>query len=505
MPADRGTILLTGATGYIGGLLLRRLQDADRPLRCLTRRPHKLASQISGNTEVVAGDVLDPQSLAVAMSGVETAYYLVHSMTTAEDFQALDRRAASNFAVAARHAGVARIIYLGGLGGGDDLSDHLASRHEVGRILRGSGVATIELRASIVIGSGSASFEALRDLVERLPAIPTPTWSRTAAQPIAVEDVLEYLVAAKTLDPERSAIYEIGGSDRTSYVHVMREYARLRNLRRPMIRIPLISPRASRVFLAALTPKYAQVVGAMIGSLRNATIVHDAAAREAFAIEPRGLREAIERTLAAEDRAFAETHWSEGLTPPSERGLGGVRFGRRRVSSRVVPVNRRADSAFAPIERIGGSTGWYALNWFWRLRGFLDVLRGGVGLRRGRRHPEQLQVGDAVDSWRVEQLEPGRRLLLASEMKLPGRLWLQFEIQPEGERSKIRQTTVFDPAGYLGLAYWYMLYPVHKAIFRAMLHGLRRATTQRAPETSRAHASTSRHPLRGVARLPTKS
>ena len=476
MPADRDTILVTGATGYIGGLLLQRLQTGEGHLRCLARRPHELASKLSGGTEVVAGDVLDPASLAVAMRGVQTGYYLVHSMNAAEDFQELDRRAASNFAEAARHAGVARIIYLGGLGSGDDLSEHLASRHEVGRILRSSGVATIELRASIVIGSGSASFEALRDLVDRLPAIPTPAWSKTAAQPIAVEDVIEYLVAAKAAEPKRSTVYEIGGSDRTSYVEVMREYARLRNLRRPMIRIPLISPRAARPFLAALTPRYAQVVGAMVGSMRNATIAHDTAAREAFAIEPRGLREAIERTLAAEDRTFAETHWSETITPPEESRVGGIRLRRRRVSSRAVPVNRRADGAFAFIERIGGSTGWYALNWFWRLRGLLDELRGGVGLRRGRRHPHRLRVGDAVDFWRVEQLEPGRRLLLAAEMKLPGRLWLQYEVQPKDEGSQIRQTTVFDPAGYVGLAYWYLLYPVHTTIFRAMLHGLRRAT-----------------------------
>ena len=476
MPVRRETILLTGATGYIGGLLLPRLQQADGYLRCLTRRPRELSSRVTERTQVLAGDVLDPASLAAAMQGVNTGYYLVHSMGASGDFRELDRRAAANFADAARDAGVARIIYLGGLGSGDDLSEHLSSRHEVGRILRSSGVATIELRASIVIGSGSASFEAVRDLVERLPAIPTPSWSETAAQPIAVEDVIEYLVAAMALRSGRSAIYEIGGGDRTSYAQLMREYARLRNLHRPMVRIPLITPRGSRPFLAALTPKHAQVVGAMMGSLRNATIADDAPAREAFAIEPRGLREAIERTLVAEDRAFAETHWSEALAPAARSRLGGIRFGRRMVSSRVVGVSQRADRAFAPIQRIGGATGWYALDWFWTLRGLLDRMRGGGGLRRGRRHPQQLEVGDAIDFWRVEQFDPGRRLLLAAEMKLPGRLWLQFEVKPEGRGSQIRQTTVFDPAGYLGLAYWYLLYPVHSAIFRAMLRGLRRTT-----------------------------
>jgi len=247
-------------------------------------------------------------------------------------------------------------------------------------------------------------------------------------------------------------------------------------LRRPMIRLPLLTPRGARLFLGALTPRHARVVGAMMGSLRNPTVVVDAAARTTFPIEPRGLREAIELTLAAEDRVFAERYWSETLAPAPAARLGGVRVGRRRVSSRAVRVNRRAASAFVPIQRIGGSTGWYAADWFWRLRGRLDQLRGGVGLRRGRRHPHQLRVGDAIDFWRVERLDPGRRLLLAAEMKLPGRLWLQFEVKPRGDGAQIRQTTVFDPAGYLGLAYWYLLYPVHSTIFRAMLHGLRRAT-----------------------------
>ena len=477
---DRRTILLTGATGYIGGLLLRRLQGADLHLRCLARRPHELVGRIADGAEVLAGDVLDPESLAEAMRGVDTGYYLVHSMSAAGGFEELDRRAALNFADAARRAGVARIIYLGGLGRGDELSEHLASRHEVGQILRSSGVPTIELRASIVIGSGSASFEAVRDLVERLPAIPTPRWSETASQPIAASDVIEYLVAAMALESKRSAIYEIGGSDRTSYAQIMREYARLRHLRRPMLRIPLITPHAARLFLGALTPGYAQVVGSMIASMRNATIVDDATARETFRITPCGLREAIERALVAEDRAFAQRQWSEVFDASSASRIGGLRLGRRRVSSRVARVDARAESAFVPIQRIGGSTGWYALDWFWRLRGRIDKMRGGAGLRRGRRHAHLLRVGDSVDCWRVERFEPGRRLLLAAEMKLPGRLWLQFEVSPDGTGAQIRQTTVFDPAGYVGLAYWFLLYPVHTTVFRAMLRGVRHATTVRS-------------------------
>jgi uncharacterized protein YbjT (DUF2867 family) len=469
-------ILLTGATGHIGSRLLHRLQEEDRPLRCLTRRPQELFSQISGGTQIAVGDVLDSDALVLAMRGVQTAYYLVHSMGAAGDFKELDRHAAANFANAARGAGVARIIYLGGLGSGADLSDHLASRQEVGRILRASGVPTIELRASIVIGPGSTSFEAVRALVERLPAIPAPSWLETTAQPIAVEDAVEYLVAAIALEPGTSAVFEIGGSERMSYAEVMHEYARQRNLRRPIVRIPAVTPRASRRLLGVLTPDHGRIVGAMLDGLRNETVVQDPTAREAFPVEPLGVSGAIERALAAEDRELAETHWAQALASRSRSRLGGTRFGRRVVSSRVVRVHRCAHVAFGPIERIGGANGWYAHDWFWTLRGLLDELRGGVGLRRGRRDPQELRVGDPVDFWRVEQLEPGCRLLLSAEMKIPGRLWLEFEVTPDDEGSRIYQTTVFDPAGYIGRAYWYLSYPVHSNIFRAMLHGLRRAT-----------------------------
>ncbi|MCW3066374.1 MAG: NAD-dependent epimerase/dehydratase [Solirubrobacterales bacterium] len=497
-PDPHKTILLTGATGYIGGRLLHRLQDADRHLRCLTRRPEALAGEIAARAEIVAGDLLDSESLTVAMRGVHTAYYLVHSMGASGDFKELDRLAAANFAGAARDAGVARIIYLGGLGSGDDLSEHLASRHEVGRILHASGIVTIELRASIVIGSGSASFETVRAVVDRLPAIPAPSWVETAAQPIAIEDVIDYLVAANVLESTTSAVFEIGGGDRVSYADVMREYARQRNLRRRMIRMPLVTARASRLLLGVLTPTYGRIASAMVDSLRNETVVRGPIAREAFSIEPRGLAEAIERTLASEDREFAETHWSEALAPTPKSRWGGVPFGRRMVSSRVVRVKRRADQAFVPIQRIGGYTGWYALDWFWSLRGLLDTLRGGTGLRRGRRDPHELRVGDAIDFWRVERFEPGRRLVLAAEMRIPGRLWLEFEVEPDDDGSRIRQTTVFDPAGYVGRAYWYLLYPVHSNVFRAMLRGLRRATfpedTQHSPRRRRAWPASVRTP-----------
>jgi len=476
--------MLTGASGYVGGRLLHRLEGSGRPVRCLTRRPALLRGRVAPDTDVVEGDVLDRASLGAALRGVHTACYLVHSMGGGGDFEDLDRRAALNFAEAACEAGVAQIVYLGGLGHDDDLSPHLASRHEVGRLLRDGGVPTVELRASIVIGSGSASFETVRALVEDLPVIVVPPWVETLAQPIAIEDVIDYLLAAIELEHPVDAVYEIGGADQVTYADVMREYARQRGLRRRVVRAPFITPRASRLLLGLLTPVYGRIAAAMVDSLRNETIVTSTAADAAFAVGTRGLPAAIERALVNEDREFAETHWSNALPEQPPLRWGGLTCGRRLVASRAVRVSRRPEEAFAPIQQIGGSTGWYAANWFWRLRGLLDTLRGGVGMRRGRRDPHELRVGDTVDFWRVEGLESGRVLRLAAEMKIPGRLWLQFEVEPTGHDSVVRQTTVFDPAGYIGLAYWYLLYPVHHRVFSRMLRGIQRATPGVTPATT---------------------
>ena len=405
--SDLKTVLLTGATGYVGGRLLRSLQAAGHHrVRCLTRRPQVLADRPAARTDIVAGDVLDGPSLVTAMRGVHTAYYLVHSMDASGDFEALDRASASNFAAAARGAGVRRIVYLGGLGEGKQLSPHLASRHEVGEILRASGVPTIEFRASIVIGSGSASYEIVRALVETLPVMITPRWVETAAQPIAVEDLIEYLLGALDLEHPGCAIFEIGGADRVTYAEIMREYARQRGLRRRLYRSPLLNPTASRLFLGLITPVYGRVAGAMVDSLRNETVVSNRAALQSFPVRPRGLKQSIARALVNEDQEFAETRWSDALPPASQRGWGGVSFGRRLVSSRAIRLDLAPQDAFAPIQRIGGRTGWYAADWFWRTRGLLDTLRGGVGLRRGRRDQLDLRVGDTVDFWRVDRFEP---------------------------------------------------------------------------------------------------
>ncbi len=469
-------ILLTGATGYVGGRLLHALETGGYPVRCISRHPEVLRQRVGDDTEVVRGDVLDAASLATAMAGVHTAYYLVHSMASANSFEEEDRRAANLFGTAAREAGVKRIIYLGGLGSGSELSAHLRSRQEAGRILRECGVPTIEFRASIVIGSGSASFEMIRALVEKLPAMITPRWVKTHTQPIAIQDVIAYLLQALTLEIDHSQIIEIGGADQVSYLDLMKEYGHQRGLRRLMIPMPILSPRLSSLWLGLVTPVYARVGRELVDSLRNETIVHDRSADNLFSIRPLGFRDALKRALVNEDRQFAATHWTDafssvGATPE----WGGAKFGRRIVDSRSARVPFPPAVAFRPVERVGGQTGWYYANWLWNIRGLLDLAVGGAGVRRGRRDPDRLLVGNTVDFWRVEEIQRGKLLRLSAEMRLPGRAWLQFEVEPDGSGSILRQTAIFDPVGIMGQLYWYVLYPLHQFVFAGMLRGLVRA------------------------------
>jgi len=471
-------ILLTGATGYVGGRLLPGLVHEGYRVRCLAREPNHLRGRISAGVELARGDVLDAPSLAGPMANVEWAFYLVHSMGAPENFETSDRVAAKNFGTAARAAGVRRIIYLGGLAEQTStLSPHLRSRHEVGEVLRASGVPVIELRASIIIGSGSLSFEMIRALVERLPIMVTPRWVRVKAQPIFVGDVLAYLMAALKLKGNGSRVFEIGGPDVVSYGDLMREYARQRGLRRWMIPVPVLTPRLSSLWLGLVTPLYARVGRELADSMRHPTVVRDASASQEFSVKPVGVREGIERALRNEDVEFAQTRWSDSLSAiRPTRNWGGLRFGSRLVDSRTVTVAASPAAAFAAVERIGGDNGWYYAQWLWRLRGWLDLLVGGVGMRRGRRHPFRLAVGEVLDCWRVESVEDSSRLRLAAEMRLPGRAWLEFEVQPGpgGEGSRIRQTATFDPLGLVGLAYWYVVWPLHQLVFAGMLKGLAR-------------------------------
>jgi uncharacterized protein YbjT (DUF2867 family) len=478
----RPLVLVTGATGYVGGRLWRRLEALGYRVRCLARQPERLEGRAGPDTEVVRGDVLEASTLRNALDGVESAYYMVHSMGSLDGFEEQDREGARNFADAAREAGVKRIVYLGGLArGGGELSPHLRSRHEVGTIFHESGVPTIELRASIVLGSGSLSFEMIRSLVERLPAMVTPKWVSVEAQPIAINDLLDYLIESLDL-PSKSDVFEIGGAERASYGDIMREYARQRGLHRVMVPIPLLTPRLSSLWLGLVTPLYARVGRKLIESIEHPSVIHDDSAMRMFSVRPIGLKDAIATALLNEEREFAESSWLDAISSAgSQRSWAGVRLGNRLLDARSIQVKATAFDAFVPIRRVGGHNGWYAHQFLWKLRGWLDLLVGGVGMRRGRRDPETLHVGDAVDFWRVESYKPDRLLRLRAEMKVPGRAWLEFEVEedPDGSHVTISQTAMYDPEGLFGILYWYALYPLHGRVFSGMLRGIAARATRR--------------------------
>jgi len=483
--ADSPEILITGGSGYVGGRLISKLEERGVPLRCMARRPESLRTKVVESTEVVFGDVLQPESMEEALSGIKTAYYMVHSMGTGRDFESDDRRGARNFAVAARAAGVKKIVYLGGLGDSDQkLSAHLRSRQEVGQVLAESGAQVIEFRASIVIGSGSLSFELIRTLVQRLPFMICPKWVQTPAQPIAIEDVLAFLTAALEHQPAGHQVFEIGGPQQVTYRELMREYAKQCGLKRLMVSVPFLTPRLSSLWLGLVTPVYARVGRKLVDSLRNPTIVRDNSANSIFNIQPRDVAAAVQRALENEDNEFAATRWSDALSSGSRpKRWGGEKFGNRLVDSRTITIDVPAAAAFRPVRRIGGKTGWYYGNWLWQIRGFLDLLVGGVGVRRGRRDSDEIHAGEPLDCWRVETIEPERLLRLSAEMKLPGRAWLEFEITSEDAlRSTIRQTAIFDPLGLFGLCYWYAIYPLHEAVFGGMLRGIAQAAERGATE-----------------------
>lgn len=472
----RPKVLLTGATGCIGGRLLAALEARRYVVRCMTRRPQALAGRVGPRTSVVRGDCLDPASLPDALAGIDTAYYLVHSMGGTADFEAQDRAAARNFGAAARAAGVRRIVYVGGLGSAAGLSRHLRSRQETGAVLRESGVPIIELRSGIVLGAGSLSFELIRALVERLPVMICPSWVRTPTQPIALADLVAYLVAVLDRPRGESRVFEAGGADVVSYGRIMQEYARQRGLRRWLIPVPLLTPHLSSLWLGLTTPVYARVGRELVDGLRTATVVSDAAALAAFPVRPLGLQQAVARAIDEEDAGFASISWSEdALSAGTALRWGGVRMSTRLIHSCAVDLPVVPAAAFAPVRRIGGANGWYYGDRLWRLRGLVDRLLGGVGMNRGRRDGEHLAEGDVLDCWRVEAYEPDARLRLAAEMKVPGRAWLQFDVAPRGEGgSTVRQTAVFDAAGLLGRCYWHALYPVHVVLFRGLLRSIAR-------------------------------
>ena len=485
MGNDSRIVLLTGATGYVGGRLLKLLEECGVQVRCLARRPEYLKEKVTGSTQVVGGDLLDQSSLDASMQGVDTAYYLVHSLGSSGNFEELERRGAVNFGRAAQQAGVRKVIYLGGLGDSTgELSPHLRSRKRVGEVLRSFDVPVVEFRASVVIGSGSTSYEMIRALVERLPVMITPKWVSTMSQPIAVNDLLNYLVAALDLNIDSSHVYEVGGSDVVSYRQMMAEYARQRGLKRYMIPVPVLTPRLSSLWLGLVTPVYSRIGRKLIDSLRHPSLVKNHAAMEDFKVQPMNISDSIAQAISNEDREFAQTRWSDAQSSSGDRHhWGGVKLGSRLVVSKSVHTNVAPEVAFGSIQIIGGDIGWDFTDWLWKLRGLIDLAVGGVGVRRGRRDPENIVLGDTLDWWRVEAYEPCRRLLLYAEMRTPGRAWLEFRVEAAGSGSTIYQTAVFEPLGVAGLAYWYGLYPIHKIVFSGMLRNLAKQAVARSYRT----------------------
>lgn len=472
-------ILLTGATGYIGGRLLRALERQSNVVRCLCRNPEVLRRRVAPGTQVVPGDLLQPASLGPAFAGVDTAFYLVHAMHSGREFERLESEAALNFARAASEGGVRRIIFLGGLAHGNELSPHMRSRRATGNILRASGVPVIELRASVVIGSGSASFELIRALVERLPVMVTPRWVHTPAQPIGIEDVVAYLIEAIAVETQDGLIVEVGGADVTSYLGIMREYARQRKLRRWFLAVPFLTPGLSSRWLTLVTPVYASIGRFLIESVRTPSVVRRPEAARIFKVRPMGHARAVERALTNEDLCLAETRWSDARCPgvwakAAEPGPGAL------TNVQELKVAVSAGEAFAPVRRIGGQTGWYFGNWLWRVRGLVDLMTGGVGMRRGRPDPETPLPGSTLDFWRVQIYEPGRWLRLLAEMRVPGRAWLEFRAEAKGRSTVLRQIAYFEPHGLVGLLYWYLLWPIHQVMFRGMLRSIAAAALDAA-------------------------
>ena len=478
-------ILVVGASGYIGGRLVPLLQSRGHDLTLMSRDARPLAARFP-EVRVVAADLLDPATLAPALEGIEVAYYLAHSMEAGErGFAERDRQAAHDFAQAAARAGVSRIVYLGGLG--DDaagLSHHLASRHETGTELAAHGVPVTEFRAAVIIGSGSASFEILRHLTERLPIMITPRWVGTHCQPIGIADVLDYLVGA--LDhPEVTGVVEIGGPDILSYGDMMRTYARLRGLRRLMIPVPVLTPRLSSYWVNLVSPVPASIARPLIEGLRNEVVVRNAGPAEAFGLDPLPYAEALQRAIDRTDRHDIETTWFDALATPDRASLSSLTS----LEGMIVERRQRSVAAspervFAELERVGGDAGWPYANVLWRVRGLMDRVVGGVGMRLGRRDPEHLRVGDALDFWRVEEVRRPELLRLRAEMKVPGRAWLQYEVVPSGDGSRLVQTAFFEPKGLPGLAYWYGLYPVHGLIFRGTVRVLEERAAASTPGVS---------------------
>jgi uncharacterized protein YbjT (DUF2867 family) len=463
-------ILVTGATGYVGGRLVPRLVEAGYRVRCLVRDPNRLQGRPwLKRVEVVSGDALVPGTLAEAMKDVSIAYYLIHGKQGGRLSANRDLEVARNFAEAADEAGIERIIYLGELvDPTTNLSPYLRARHETGSILRHSHVPVTEFRAGMIVGSGSVLFEMIRYLGEREPVLVCPAWFFSEAQPIAIRDVLFYLIEALKSPESNGRLIEIGGPTRLTYAEMLLGYAKERGLKRVLIRTPFYAPRLSAYWVHMVTPIHWRVVLPLIEGLRARLIVRDQTARKLFPqVKPIDFQTAVHLALGRIQRDNVETSWSDALVTvagdvkPYKLSVEEGMF----IETRQRLLELSPDHVFRSYAGIGGERGWLYMDWAWGIRGWLDKAVGGVGLRRGRRHPDEIRAGESLDFWRVEAVEKDRLLRLRAEMRLPGKAWLQFESQPQEEQTLLTVTAFFAPHGLFGFLYWYAMWPFHKFIF----------------------------------------
>lgn len=484
-------VAVTGVTGYVGGRLVPELLEAGYRVRAIARNPARLRDRPwFGEVDAVKADAGDLEQIGAALAGVDVAYYLIHALDSGSRFEARDRRTALTFARAAREAGVRRIVYLGGLiPEGEPLSPHLESRTEVGEILLASGVPTTVLRAAVILGSGSASFEMMRYLTERLPAMTTPRWVDNRIQPIAIRDVLRYLVGSATMPPEVNRTFDIGGPDVLTYRQMMHRYAAVAGLsRRIIVGVGVLTPRLSSLWVSLVTPVPAGIARPLVESLVHEVICDEHDIARWVPDPPGGLLgfdDAVRLALQRIQEAEVVTRWSSASVPgapsdplPSDPDWAGGSLYR---DERRTRVDAPADVVWQVLQAVGGERGWYSWPLAWRVRGLLDRVSGGPGLRRGRRDPRRLLVDDAVDFWRVEEVVPGRLLRLRAEMRLPGLAWLELAVRPEpGGGSTLRQVATFHPHGLAGQAYWWLVAPFHGIVFGGMQRGMRAEAERQA-------------------------
>jgi len=468
-------ILVTGATGYVGGRLVPRLLDAGYRVRCLVRDPARLYGRPwHKRVEIVEGNAMERASLEAAFKGVHSAYYLIHGMQGGKPNAEHDLQMARNFIAAADEQGVQRVIYLGELvDPSARLSPYLRSRHETGYLLRQSRIPVTEFRAGMIIGSGSALFEMIRYLAEREPVPVCPAWFFSLAQPVAISDVLQYLVEALRVPESAGRTIEIGGPTRLTYADMLLGYAAERGLKRRLIRTPFNAPRLSAYWVHMVTPIHWRTVLPLIEGLRASLVVHDDEARKLFPhIKPRDYQQAVRAALGRVLSDVVETSWSDALvnsagdTRPYKFAVEeGMMIERR---SLVLEVPTAA--AFRAYCGVGGARGWLFMDWAWALRGWMDKAIGGVGIRRGRRHPDEIRAGESLDFWRVEAVEKDHLLRLRAEMLVPGKAWLEFESTPLPQAETLLvQTAYFAPRGVLGFMYWYLMWPFHAFLFDGLI------------------------------------